>query len=277
MKRKWPFILILLVLCFAAFLYIALPRYPMKQPTVWPVQYPTAHFSVDDVNEICASLQDGDKGSIFEDSLLALLKQWHDCYGIVASLYIQGPFLVNSHYANEIISNSDWLRWGYHGVGSQRRKTGIGSFSRQVRDSIGTTQIIDKTVRVDYYHADLLTCLKYRLFGYKAFYTADDWGYNAENRMTNYYLSASQSDLLEKVDIISDAIHDITFIKTDLRIEFISPPLEPHIQHITTSNTNKPDLLIIFTHERYLISHSETIDSIFKLLHNQGYRFDFPF
>ena len=266
------------ILCIIAILYVALPHYPMQQPSVWPVEHSTVHFSVDDVNDIVLSLHDGNKNSIFEDTLLSLLKQWHDSYGIVAGLYVQGPFIVNSHYTDEIIDNSDWLRWGYHGVGSQRRKTGIGSFLRQVRDSIGTTQILDKTVRVDYYHADLLTCLKYRLYGYKAFYTADDWGYNAENRMTNYYLSTSQNNLLEETDILSDAIHDITFIKTDYRAERITPPLlQAHIQHIAGNTSNKADLLILFTHEIFLKSHSERIDSLFNLLHDAEYHFDFPY
>lgn len=240
MAKKKPIRIISAVLCsicIIAALYIALPHYPMQLPSVWPVEYPTVHFSVDDVNDICLSLNDDNKNSIFEDTLLVLLKQWHDNYGIVASLYIQGPFTVNSHYADEIINNSDWLHWGYHGIGSQRHKTGIGSFSRQVSDSIGTTKIIDKTVRVDYYHADLLTCLKYRYYGYKAFYTADDWGTNAKKRITNYYLSESQCDNLETADVLYDAIHDITFIKTDYRIERITPPTTHYIIIFSTLKT----------------------------------------
>lgn len=64
----------------------------MDTPSKWPVNKPTLHFSVDDVRAICQSLKDGNKNSIFEDSLMQLLQKWHKEYGIVASLYVQGDF-----------------------------------------------------------------------------------------------------------------------------------------------------------------------------------------
>ena len=260
MKRlAWSFLLVLLAAIIIFFSYC-----PVRQPNHWPIQYPTAQFSIDDVREINSALQVGDKESIFEEPLLSQLRDWHDKYGIVASLYIQGPFLINSRYADELKENSDWLRWGYHGEGEQRRKNGIGAFARQLRDSIGTMDVMDRSVRVDYYHADLISCLKYRIMGVKAFLTADDWEYNAERRKTNYYLTSAQSNGLEDADILYDPIHDIAFVKTDIRIEHIKGDahIPSSIHMLDESNTN-PDLLTIFTHERMFEDHLYIMDSLF--------------
>lgn len=94
------------------------------------------HFSLDDVQNICYNLQTYDKGTIFSDSTLSALKQWHDKYGIVVSLYIQGNFTINSKYAQELIENSEWLKWGYHGNTEKSHKTDMKIFYKQVIDSL---------------------------------------------------------------------------------------------------------------------------------------------
>lgn len=276
MKRlKWP---ILLVLLGGGAILLFLSYCPVHQPKHWPIQYPMAHFSIDDVREISFSLQNSDKESIFEEPILSQLKKWHDEYGIVASLYIRGPFMINSCYAGELKSNSDWLRWGYHGVGEQQRKSGIGAFARQLRDSIGTMDVMDRVVRVDYYHANLLSCLKYRLIGVKAFLTADDWEYNAERRNTNYYLSSAQSNELEDADILYDPMHDITFVKTDIRIEHIKSDVQrPFSFHMLDESNSNPDLLVLFTHEWVFEDHVNTMDSLFFSILKNGYQFGFPY
>lgn len=252
----------------------------ISRPYSWPVQYPTAHFSIDDVKETCQYLEDGKRGSIFEVPLLSQLQQWHERYGIVVSMYVQGPFLIHSRYADEIKDNSDWLRWGFHGIGSQERKHGVGNFVRQVRDSIGSDEVIDKAVRVDYYHADVLTCLQYRFYGYKAFFTADDWSTNALNRQFNYYLSSTKSDEIEKSDILYDGLRDITFVRTDIRVEHIKDRFVT-IQNVINQRTppphTYPDLMIVFTHERLVESNTEVIDSLFAALREKRYRFAFPY
>ena len=59
------------------------------------------HFSLDDVNNCMQKLRNTDCKTIFEDSTLRVLKEWHKKYGIVASLYVMGDFAINSHYAKE--------------------------------------------------------------------------------------------------------------------------------------------------------------------------------
>ncbi len=252
--------------------FVSFPYWPVRQPSDWPIKYPTAHFSVDDVRNVCVFLQNGEKESIFEEPLLARLKQWHEQYGAVASLYIQGPFVINSRYADEIRSNADWLRWGFHGTGKQQRKKGIGSFSRQIMDSIGTLDVMDKAVRIDYFHADLFTCLHYRLYGIKAFYTADNW----RGSSGNYYLTSDQCQMLDSTDILYEPIHNITFIKTDLRVACLLDSAKQ--KNLVTNNlANRPDLLVFFSHECDFNEQERVIDSIFCLLKGNGYQFGFPF
>lgn len=250
----------------------------------WPVDEPTLHFSVDDVRAICKSLKDGNKSSIFEDSLMQLLQQWHKEYGIVVSLYVQGDFTINTKYAKELISNADWLRWGYHGIGSNRRKKGMDLFHRQIMDSVGTAKITDHTTRIDYYHADLNTCKRLRKLGYVSLYTADDWKHNSKKRGTNYYLTDEQSDSIETLDIIQDSENDIIFVKTDIRIEYIEK-LYGSVQNALIQNISPhrqqsrqtPDLMVVFTHEKYLSRYKSTTDSLFKIALDDGYSFGFPY
>lgn len=63
-----------------------------------------------------------------------ILKNWHDKFGVVVSLYIQGDFTINSKYGKELIENSSWLKFGYHGSG--RYKLDMNRFYRQIHDSI---------------------------------------------------------------------------------------------------------------------------------------------
>ena len=133
------------------------------------------HFSLDDVQNICYNLQTDGKGTIFSDSTLSVLKQWHDKYGIVVSLYIQGDFTINSKYAQELIENSEWLKWGYHGNTEKSHKTDMKRFYKQVIDSIGSSCIIDKCPRIHYFHADLTSCMELNELGCIGFLTCDDW------------------------------------------------------------------------------------------------------
>ena len=156
------------------------------------------HFSLDDVQNICYNLQTYDKGTIFSDSTLSVLKQWHDKYGIVVSLYIQGDFTINSKYAQELIENSEWLKWGYHGNTEKSHKNDMKIFYKQVIDSIGSSCIIDKCPRIHYFHADYTSCMELNELGCIGFLTCDDWAWNSKNRVSNYYLTRSQNEILDR-------------------------------------------------------------------------------
>ena len=92
------------------------------------VNTPYLHFSLDDVRECTTRLSTYNGPSVFDDPLLSILQEWHERYGIVVTLYVQGDFKIDKRYSQELIQNSDWLKFGYHGDGPQRFKYRGGYF-----------------------------------------------------------------------------------------------------------------------------------------------------
>lgn len=233
------------------------------------------HFSLDDVRGCTARLSTYNNNSVFSDSTLSVLKQWHDKYGICVSLYVQGDFCINSRYANELIANSTWLKFGYHGIGDY--KYDMWKFYNQVRDSIGSTQVIDNFPRLDYFHASNLTCKILKHYGCNGFLSCDDWSYNSAKRNTNYYLSDEQSKLLDKNNRMFDIDNNLYFVKTDFRLEQITDrwgTVEKCLNYYTNNNQSKE--LIVFSHEWNFRQYESQADSIFQWANEQGMKFDFP-
>ena len=236
------------------------------------------HFSLDDVQNTCENLSKYDKGTIFADSTLHILKQWHDKYGIVASLYVQGDFTINSKYAQELIENSNWLKWGYHGNTDKVRKTDMQIFYKQIKDSIGSSDVIDKSPRIHYFHADHTTCMALKNLGCSGFLTCDDWSWNSKKRESNYYLTKSQNVILDKNDRLYDADNNIYFIKTDFRLEHIAQrwgDMNNCLNYYSTNDAENKEL-IIFSHEWCFNSYLDEADYFFSWASNNGYEFDFP-
>ena len=236
------------------------------------------HFSLDDVQKICKNLSTNDKETIFTDSTLCILKQWHDKYGIVASLYVQGDFTINSQYAQELIDNCDWLKWGYHGNTDNARKTDTQKFYKQITDSIGTSAVIDKSPRIHCFHADHTTCMTLKNLGCTGFLTCDDWSWNSKKRETNYYLTNSQNVMLDKSDRLYDTENNIYFIKTDFRLEHITQrwgTVSNLLGYYSTNNSENREL-IIFSHEWCFNEFKSEADSIFYWATKNGYEFDYP-
>ena len=236
------------------------------------------HFSLDDVQNICYNLQTYDKGTIFSDSTLSVLKQWHDKYGIVVSLYIQGDFTINSKYAQELIENSEWLKWGYHGNTEKSHKTDMKIFYKQVIDSIGSSCIIDKCPRIHYFHADYTSCMELNELGCIGFLTCDDWAWNSKNRVSNYYLTRSQNEILDRNDRLYDKDNKVYFVKTDFRLEHVAQRWETvnNLFEYYSTNDAQNKELIIFSHEWCFNSYLRLADSIFSWASLNEYEFDYP-
>lgn len=236
------------------------------------------HFSLDDVQNICYNLQTDDKGTIFSDSTLSVLKQWHDKYGIVVSLYVQGDFTINSKYAKELIDNSDWLKWGYHGNTDNARKSDMQSFYKQITDSIGSSAVICKSPRIHCFHADHTTCMTLKDLGCHGFLTCDDWSWNSKKRGSNYYLTPSQNRTLDKNDRLYETENKVYFIKTDFRLEHIAQRWETvnNLFEYYSTNDAQNKELIIFSHEWCFNSYLKEADSIFSWASLNEYEFDYP-
>ena len=233
---------------------------------------------MDDVQNTCESLSKYDKETIFTDSTLHILKQWHDKYGIVASLYVQGDFTINSKYAQELIDNSDWLKWGYHGNTDKVRKTDMQIFYKQIIDSIGSSPVIDMCPRIHYFHADHITCMALKDLGCIGFLTCDDWSWNSKKRESNYYLTNSQNIILDKNDRLYDTDNNIYFIKTDFRLEHIVQrwgTVSNLLEYYSTNNAENNEM-VIFSHEWCFNEFKKEADSIFYWANQNGYEFDYP-
>ncbi len=236
------------------------------------------HFSIDDTRECITRLQEYNSESIFEDPTLSILKEWHDKYGIVASLYVQGDFTINSKYAKELIDNSDWLKWGYHGNTDKPHKTDMQIFYKQIIDSIGSSPVIDMCPRIHYFHADHTTCMNLKDLGCIGFLTCDDWSWNSKKREQNYYLTNSQNIILDKNDRLYDTDNNIYFIKTDFRLEHIVQrwgTVRNLLEYYSTNNAENNEM-VIFSHEWCFNEFKKEADSIFYWANQNGYEFDFP-
>ena len=235
------------------------------------------HFSLDDVVGITKSLSTYTGETIFRNPCLATLKEWHTKYGIVASLYVQEDFCINSKYSRELIDNSDWLKWGYHGNTDKARKKDVKRFYKQVLDSIGTDAIICNMPRLHYFAADKHTCTILQKMGCTGFLGCDDWNWNSAKR-TNYYLDDKNSSLLDEEGALLDTISGLYFVKTDFRLEHISQRWGDvlHALQYYSGNSKQARELIIFSHEWCFDEYKEQADSIFNWAKEVGYTFDFP-
>lgn len=193
----------------------------------------------------------------------------------MVSLYVQGDFSINSKYAKELIANSSWLKFGYHGIGNH--KYDIRKFYNQIRDSIGSDKIIDCIPRLDYFHANNLTCAILKHYGCRGFLTCDDWSYNSAKRKTNYYLSNDQSQLLDKNNRMLDVDDNLYFVKTDFRLEQIAERWGSVTQCLNYyTNNNQSKELIVFSHEWNFHQYETQADSMFQWAVAHNYKFDFP-
>ena len=236
------------------------------------------HFSLDDVHDCIKRLSKPNKVSVFEDSTLHILKDWHDKYGLVVSLYVQGDFTIHSKYARELIDNSSWLKFGYHGSGHSCYKIDMWRFYEQIRDSVKSDLIIDQCPRLDYFHASYTTCKILQWLGCTGFLGCDDWSYNADNRRSNYYLSREQSHILDENSRLFDTNNHLYFIKSDFRLEQIEQRWKNVRECLNyyTNHSVQADELIIFSHEWSFMNYTSQADSIFTWAKKAGYKFDFP-
>lgn len=272
MKQILTILILTVIISVVYITYIANVSYPMK---VVDVQKSYIHFSLDDVTKVTNNLSSPKYNSVFEDSTLAQLKDWHDKYGIVASLYVMGSFTINSKYASELINNKDWLKFGYHGI--EGKKYDMWKFYNQVEDSIGSLSIVDQLPRLDYYHANIFICKILQHYGCIGFLTCDDWSYNKEKRVYNYYLTDEQNVLLDKNNRFYDETNKLYFVKTDFRLEQINQRwgnTQSCLDYYTNSKQSKE--LILFSHEWKYKEYLNEADSIFKWAVENNIPFDYP-
>lgn len=250
------------------------------------------HFSLDDFKDAISDIVTNANtyNSIFDNSTFAKLREWHDKYGIVISLYLQRTMSdVPSKFKNDFIYNKDWLKFGYHGTGTlwetatyDNGKQWWNDFVDGIMTSIGSYDIIDRVPRNDYFHGTEESCKGERdaNCGCLGFLGCDDWGYNAAVRKTNYYLTDEQSKYLDVRDRYYDSANQLCIFKTDFRLEQIQERWGNVNKCLNYYNSAEGSMqafdMIVFCHEWNFMQFVSDAETIFAWALNKGYRFDFP-
>lgn len=250
------------------------------------------HFSLDDFKDAISDIviHANTYNSIFDNSTFAKLREWHDKYGIVISLYLQRTMSdVPSKFKYDFIYNKDWLKFGYHGSGASwetatydNGKQWWNDFVDGIMTSIGSYDIIDRVPRNDYFHGTEESCRGERdaNCGCLGFLGCDDWGYNAAVRKTNYYLTDEQSKYLDVRDRYYDSANQLCIFKTDFRLEQIQGRWGNVSNCLNYYNSAGGSMqafdMIVFSHEWNFRPFVWEAETIFAWALNNGYRFDYP-
>ena len=211
-------IIVALIVIFSVYIYVSVPI-PSNSPNK------IVQISFDDVYLCIKDLKDTLRyTSVFQQPFLKSLKELHDVYGAVFSLYVYEKadnFVITEvpdKFRNEFIENSEWLKFGYHAIEPRfDKKEQSLEFERSflnVRKSIlhwAGKSSLAPCLRLHYYFADdnmIAILKKYRVYHLLG---ADDEG------RISYNLNRLQSDSLYALRAyIYDSIY---YHKTDIRIE----------------------------------------------------------
>jgi hypothetical protein len=186
------------------------------------------HFSFDDVTSVISALAAGNLNSIYDNSFLAMLKNMHDTYGFVFSLYIQSaPSSISTKHQAELQEASSWLKWGLHALngGNYQSSTydqGKADWNKMV-DAIlkltGTHNAIDRIPRLHQFYGseNALRGMRDAKLGAKGFLSTDD-------TRNAYYLSKEKLNYLYEGenDHLTDFKNSLVFYRTDLRLDWFS-------------------------------------------------------
>ena len=250
------------------------------------------HFSLDDVTGILQNLVDNEAtyASIFDEPKLALLKQWHDAYGIKVSFFVQRTMSdIPAKFKNEFVANKNWMRFGYHGQSNnlatanyEQAKTLWNTFVDGLMTSLQDYDLVDRCPRLDYFHCTLEGAkgLRDAKCGIVGLLSCDDWAYNKEVRQTNYYLTDERSTWLDKQDRWVDNENQLTIIKTDFRMEQIvsrwGTTANCIADYSSADRAGEAFYLEIFSHENVFAQFTTATPTIFEWALKSGYKFEFP-
>lgn len=263
------------------------------------------HMSFDDVTSVITTLARGSLNSIYDNEFLSMLKNMHDSYGFVFSLYIQTlPSSISTKYQTELQEASSWLKWGIHALNggnyaNSTYKQGKDDWNNMVDVILmltGTHNAIDRIPRLHQFYGSeaALQGMRDANLGAKGFLSSDD-------TRNAYYLPSEQLEYLYEGenDHITDFKNSLIFYRTDLRLDwfanagFIYNTANGMRNHAPTDDSditgeleirfnnslymNTWDCFVIFTHEW------QPIDAIESALINIGtfakahaISFDFP-
>lgn len=280
-------------------IYVEKPRKPKNS---------YIHISIDDVMYCIKNLSSENPASLFSEPLFALLKQLHDKYGAVFSLYVynlqnSGFLNMPTKYQQEFIDNSDWLKIGFHiyadgQIGDMTKATAISNYNDFVTGAFklcGGINSIDRIPRLNYYSGGLAACqgLRDANCGIIGLLTADD-------SRTSYYLTQAQADYIRGNGILYDTTNGLVFLDTALRLDWFVSGFTSAYQYDEPTEDNPYDELVlrygsaergklfsnlvVFLHEWQVYNASYQVNTAMKNMIEQvcrfgqdyGYDFEFP-
>ena len=214
----------------------------------------TVHISIDDVIEVFKDLTLNEKTykSIWENPVLKTLKEHHDLYGAVFSLYVyfeNDTYCIDKttkKYCNEFEKNADWLKFGFHAYSEQRDYRAEDEellyidyckIIKELERIVGEKSI-DHVVRIHRFAAgrNAIGRLKGLLEG---LLTADD-------ERASYGLSGEVCQEINRYGHYTDE-YGIQYIKTDIRLEWVEDSDMPVIDRLISSPEREH--IEIFSHE----------------------------
>ncbi len=267
------------------------------------------HFSFDDVYRALKDItvHADIYASVFENELFCWLKKMHDLYGAVFSLYtfnyhskdpeydISG---LPSKYAEELKSNAEWLKFGFHARDDKKKynsdeadsiKADYEKFCNAIMHATkGNDGSIDRVVRLGFFSGTRVNArtLQECENGISGLLTADN-----DIKRLSYYLDEERTALLnqkgelweEQWFIDKDGItknKHLLFLRSLLRMELVES-VDDMLTQI--ESYNQPKVLEFFTHESCWYRESkvngysipELVESLIKWAFEQGYGFDF--
>ncbi len=209
------------------------------------------HLSIDD-NVFCfEDLAKNNYDSLFDQPYFKGLKELHDEYGAVISLYTYNKTLdkVGEQYVDDFKANSSWLKLGLHadehyGVnrnvyqemmeydfGYDEAKTFWNDFTANVTRICGSLDSLDRIPRLEYYCAKLeyVQGLRDADNGALGFLVRGDGSHEL------MYYDAEIGAKIQKENYYVDSDNDFTLVGTDLTIEslLVKEPAKPNFKDLT--------------------------------------------
>ena len=263
------------------------------------------HMSFDDVTDVITSLAAGSLASAWDNTFMAMLKDYHERYGFVFSLYLQTkPSSVSTKYQAELGAAAEWLKWSIHSFnggnyGSSSYEAGKADWNSMVNIVLqltGTSTAIDRMPRLHQFYGSeaALQGMRDASYGAIGFLSTDD-------TRKAYYLNQDQLDYLYEGenDHLTDTNNGLVFYRTDLRLDWFknagftynaAAGMSNHeptnngdiygelaIRYANSLYTNTWNCYVIFTHQWQPINAiKNALDDIGTFALEKGIYFDYP-
>lgn len=271
-------LLLLLGIALGTYIFYALqaektPKEPLNRVRTIP-KY--THFSIDDATQIFQDISFHGYESIFENEVLGKLKDFHEEYGLKATLYVFAKLDTYDladfpdTYKKEFEDNADWLKIGFHsiteaspeeeGMTTEEFAEGFQKVNREILAFAGEKSLAH-VLRLHYWYAtdEMVNVLKEQGIEGLLCNDSKDVCYNLSETENNNLIWTRDGKIKK----------DIYYYVTDIRLE--------KTDDIVTALQNKyyDRVVVLFTHAWCFKDNQEKLEGAVRWLTNSGYKFTF--